>query len=291
MAQFEFGWAGIEAERDALEKDGQRLLQQFRIIGATEIKRMMLPDFVKKLKGTHLKNIPQPVGDCVSRGVKNAVDHLAATEIVRLGQAEEFKETYSPYYYSLSRNASDLGNGRFGRQHGSLGVYGAGAAQKYGSLEWTDDRVYNEATCNKYAFSLPPESEITLGKVHKVRAIAQVRTPQEIAEALCNGYPCTIASMQGYNMQTRQKDGKSWFVGSDTWAHQLSILAVDITPVLCFLIQNSWGDNAHGDQLDGPPGSGWVTEDQLKRHLARDAEAYAFSDYDGFPAKEFKWFW
>lgn len=291
--QFYFGWAGRALEDETLDKIGS-LLIPFRIVAKGTPRdnskvRLILPDYIKKITGDYLRNIPQPEGDCTSRGATNAIDHLQAYEIAQLGQDEKFTPTYSPFVYSLSRLAKDLGHGMFGRGHGCTGGYAALAAQRYGAIAW-GDRAYNSQTVNQYAFKLPPQAEITEGELHQVRGIAQITSFEQARDAIANGYPVTIASNKGYQMRLKDRGGKSWFVGNDTWPHQMALVAVDYEPEPCLLDLNSWGDSAHGPQLDGPNGSGWITADQFMQMLRNDGEAYAYSDGEGFPEKPLIWF-
>ena len=53
---------------------------------------------------------------------------------------------------------------------------------------------------------------------------------------------------------------------------------------------NSWGPDAHGPQLDGPAGGGWIRGAALARELRDDGcECFAFSGFAGFPAKKIIW--
>ncbi len=119
---------------------------------------------------------------------------------------------------------------------------------------------------------------------HLIRTVAPIDNTVALAQAVTNGYYVTIASMRGYSMQLKNEHGKSWFVGQDTWPHQMSIIAVDTVPELCFYRRNQWG-NAHGKQLDGPDGGGWVRATELEPELRNgDTECFAYSQFDGFPS-------
>jgi hypothetical protein len=123
---------------------------------------------------------------------------------------------------------------------------------------------------------------------HCIKTIAPINNSNDLACAITNGYYVTIASTRGYAMDLKDDKGKSWFVGRDTWPHQMSIIAVDTEPELCFYRRNQWA-NAHGPQLDGPAGGGWVRAEDLEAELRDDGtECFAFSQFDGFPSEATK---
>ena len=288
----QFGWAGPQAEKSALEQSFHQL-NLFTLYGAAaKADRMDLSELVKKVTGGYLKNPPQPVGDCVSRGTRHAVATLACVEIALLGENEVFKDIYPPYIYSISRMAPECGNGQMGSGDGSTGIWGVTAEKLYGNIEWAD-RPYEATIIRRYGRSMPPGSETADGKKHVIKAFARIRTADDAWLAISNGYPLQICSNQGYNMQTKQHDGKSWFVGNDTWSHCMAIDAVDTKPGLCFRVQNSWGNGVevHGQQLDGDNGTGWITAEQFDRHVNRDGECYAVSAFEGFPGNSRLWKW
>jgi hypothetical protein len=288
MAQIEFGWAGPKLEREQIARMYNKLAV-FSMYGE-KADRFCMFDLVKQVNnGQWLKNIPQPDGDCVSRGARGAVESLQAVEIVRLGEREAFTYVYSPYIYSISRMAPECGKGQMGSDAGSTGIWAAEGMKLYGVTPW-GDRPYDKQTTQKYGTRMPPRDEIDLGKQHLIKSYSRMRNADDLWMAISNGYPVTIASNKGYEMRTRQKDGKSWFVGNDSWPHQTYINSVDTRPTLCFLITNSWGDDVHGPQLDGPPGSGWITAEQFDTMLRQDGEAYALSQFDGFVAQR-PWDW
>lgn len=253
----------------------------------TDPERLVFWDAEKLLLGNWLPNTPQQIGDCVSWGCKHVVDRLSIFEIIRLGQNEEFHASFAPYFYGISR--CQIGGNRIGGD-GSMGSWAAEGVKKYGVLRADAEGcpTYSGSIARQWGGrSGPPDKFIEIAKPHLIRSAARITSAEELKQAICNGYPCTIASMRGFAMRLKDRDGKSWFVGRDTWPHQMWIAGYDSKPQPCFYRGNNWGPDAHGPQLDGPPGGGWQTFEELDREL-RDSgvECYAFSQFDGFPGQK-----
>jgi hypothetical protein len=233
--------------------------------------------------GADLPNIPQTVGDCVSRGGENVIEALSATEIVRLKQLEEFHQAFAPFLYSISRQAPEGGSGRINGD-GSLGSWLAATAVIYGTL-WADGEgvpAYETHVIRAWGNRMPERKFLDMAKPHPVRKIVPIRTAEEAVSALTRGYWITIAGMWGASMRLKDDRGKSWFTGRAQWPHQMSFLAYDPDPEPCVYRMNSWGPDAHGPQLDGPNGGGWYLVESLADELEdRGTECYAWSDLAG----------
>lgn len=285
-----FGWAGPEKAKSAWELLHENF-RQFFISGATSDsagKRCVLWDYTRKVnRGQDLPNVPQEIGDCVSWGMKHSIDYLACMEIIRLGDNEEFHESFAPYFYGISR--WQIGGGKLGNGDGSLGSWAAEGVRRYGVLRADETGVppYSGTIAKEYGRRGPPEKFIAIAKHNLLKTAARVTSWPQMRDGLFNGYPATIASMRGWEMETKQDHGKSWFHGRDMWPHQTCIVGYDETgPRPGALRLNSWGPDAHGPQLDGPNGSGWQDVDDLDKELRNgDTEAYLLSQFDGFPAK------
>lgn len=283
-----FGWLGPEPAKAAWPEN-EEALGYFQLIGRSEVKRVTAWDSWQALGWDPNGSIlwRQESGDCVSFGAAYAVAAVAAHEIIRLGEWEGFKVPYPPYLYGISRLAPEGGNGRL-RGDGSLGSWMAATIQKYGVLraDYAGVPGYSGAVADAWGRSWSRFSAfVDEADDHLIRKAARLRSIADLVDACSNGYWATIASMRGYRMALENRAGKSWFVGSDAWPHQMSILAIDVEPELCFYRRNSWG-NAHGKQLDGPDGGGWVTAKQLEREIEDEGtECFAYSRFDGFPSE------
>lgn len=282
-----FGWLGPKAAERAFAKLGPTF-PKFFIFDQTRLsegRRMVLWDFAKKInQGRHLPTFRQEIGDCVSMGAANAVNYLAATEIAKLGDPEEYHPAFQPYIYGISR--VQIGGGRLGNSDGSLGVWAADGVRKFGVLrsDAHDVPAYAGDIAKKWGKSGPPDAFVAVAKPHAIGTTAPVTTYSQVRDAIVNGYPVTVASMQGFLMKPRVDRGKSWGVPSGQWAHQMCFIGVDDDSARpgCYVL-NSWGPDAHGQPADdAPPGGFWVDADAVER-MAGQGDSFAYSQFDGFP--------
>lgn len=285
------GWAGQEL---ANKPENQAIVAQmppFQIEGVVRDNsksdvRLWL--FAKEVNGgKHLPNYRQEIGDCVSFGAKNAVNYLQAVQIARDWQAHEFKEVYPPYIYGISR--VQIGRGRLSGD-GSLGVWAAKGVQEYGVLASSAEDVpkYSGSIARSWGRNGPPEKFIQVAKENLVKTVSPVRSAQDVCDAICNGYPCTIASNFGTNT-IRERDGRMVATWNGSWAHQMSIVGYDgdePSGERYFYVLNSWGESAHPEPLQGePPGGFWITWDACDK-ICRQGDSFAFSAFNGFPSRD-----
>lgn len=289
-----FGWRGPVEARQAWDRIGHRF-EPFRIVGRRgEIKRKTAWD-AWALAGWDINKsvlVRQDTGDCVSFGAAIATMSVLIEEIIVNKEFGKIRVPFPPYLYGISRVMPEGGNGRLRGDAGSLGSWMADTIVKYGVLPEDHPGVpkYSGKLADKWGDAKSPwEKFVDFADDHRIRKAARLTTVDDLAEAVSNGYYATIASNKGYAMQLKDEKGKSWYVGSDVWPHQMSILAVDVEPELCFYRRNQWGENAHGDQLDGPRGGGWVKAKELAKELRNSGtECFAYSQFEDFYAEEDK---
>jgi hypothetical protein len=235
--------------------------------------------------GEHLPTYRQEVGDCVSMGAANAVNYLACMEIVRLGDRERFRPAHQPFIYGVSR--VQIGGGRLGSSDGSLGIWAADGVRRYGVLAADDDGVprYSGRLARQWGQPPgPPDRFLQSARPHVLKSTAPVTRYEQVRDALANGYPVTVASMQGFRMRPVVSGGKHWGVPASQWAHQMCFVGVDDDPARpgCYCL-NSWGADAHGSPADdAPPGGFWVDAAVVDR-MVRQNDSFAFSQFEGFP--------
>lgn len=293
LMQPEFGWIPPELRSSESQAIVEKLVSEmpaFMIVGSAESsagKRCVLWDYTKKINGgQHLPTFRQEVGDCVSQGAANAVNYLSAMEIARLKDREKFRPAFQPYLYGISR--VQIGGGRIGGD-GSVGAWAAEGAKKFGVLFADEEGVpaYSGSIARTWGKRPgPPQQFIDKAKQYLVKSTAMVRTYEEVRDAIVNGYPVTVASMQGFQMRARVDQGKHWGVPSGSWAHQMCFVGVDDEGNRpgCYCL-NSWGDGAHGPPADdAPPGGFWVDAEVVTR-MVRQGDSFAFSQFDGFPVQ------
>jgi hypothetical protein len=264
------------------------LTPRFFLAGQTQStagQRVVLWDYARKVNGgEHLPTFRQEVGDCVSMGAANAINYLACMEIVRLGDRERFRPSYQPYLYGTGRVF--IGKGRINGD-GSVGIWQADAVRQYGTLPADEAGVppYSGAIARKWGKRPgPPEQFVKLAEPHCLQTTALVTSYDQVRDALANGYPVTVASMQGFRMQPVVDRGKHWGKPAGQWAHQMCFIGIDDDPArpgaYCL---NSWGASAHGQPADdAPPGGFWVDADVVHR-MVRQKDSFGFSQLSGFP--------
>ncbi len=239
-----------------------------------------------KVLKSHLPNEPQQVGDCVSWGAANAVNYLQLVDIAA-GKDAEFHKVFPPYIYGTSR--VNIGGNQL-RGDGSCGVWAARAVQIYGviSQEMPGVPKYSGAVAREWGSKGVPRQWLDEGKKQLVRQVSPVRSVDDLRDAICNGYPVTVASDVGYNKIVKQ-DGRLVGVRNGRWAHQMCFLAYDGSGAKkYYYLLNSWGPDAHGKPLgDEPPGGFWVVESDAALMVSQ-GDSFAFAGFDGFVAREFE---
>jgi hypothetical protein len=303
------GWAGkeaFEAQLPALEQ----MTPAFEIIGAPRDnakKVVNLWDAERQLLGSTIPAMQQLVGDCVGAGAKQAVERLHCSQAITEG-SNTYKEVFEAYHYACGRNAPECGNGRLnkGREpwSGSIGGWQALALKNYGVLaqdaEAEDGETlpkYSLAVIKSWAVKMPATKWVNVGRQYPVKTIARVKTADQIRDAICSGYPVTIASDCGFSMQPQIQNGKLVNFRNGVWKHQMCVLGYDGAgqggPY--WYILNSWGPKAHGTPVDNSPAGGfWVTKRDMDYIAAQDS--WALSDAEGFPARDWqfvdgRWGW
>lgn len=237
----------------------------------------------------------QKIGDCVSHGYGISIDILKAVEIIVQGEAEEFfAETATEALYGFGR-VEGLGRGQLGNEDGSLGAWQADAVKRFGTLarikyEGADLTKYSGPLAKKWGKSGVPDILEPTAREHPVRTVSMVTTYEEARDAIANGYPVAVCSMQGF---TEKRDAEGFAKASGQWAHCMAFIAADDESkrpgLLC---QNSWGESwiTGPKRHDQPEGSFWVDAETCNRML-RDRDSFAPSGFEGYPAQKLPEFW
>ncbi len=214
------GWLGEDraAEEFNLLRNQFLYFPNFLVAGAAG-KKQFLYRFVRKAIGSDTKNYPQQIGDCVSFGAKNAVEYLICTEKAVNGIREDFHPIFPPYIYGTSR--VQVGGGRLGNEDGSLGSWAAQSVMKYGILAADDSGVpaYSGQVAKTWGRSPgPAQNFLDIASKRPVKSAAQIKSWEELVAAIVNGYPCTVASNQGFAMEA---DSSGFHQAKGQWGHQL----------------------------------------------------------------------
>lgn len=295
-----FGWVPFEnrsSEQIEIHDKIVAMMPKFQIFGATrstEKIRCCLWDWVRPNNGgKDLETLLQETGSCVGNGAWNAVQYLMFLDAYRRGDAEKIVRIFLPYHYGRGRFRAGIrgtGDGSTGsgqadavRLDGVLAqdadpslpapriksgglTWGADVERKWSAGERIDDRL------------------VQIGVKHPVKSTANVTSYTATRDAIANGYPVTVASMQGFQMAPRVDRGKSWGVPSGQWAHQMCFIGVDDDSARpgCYC-QNSWGPDAHGKPADDAPAGGFWVDAEVVDRMTRQGDSFAYSQFEGFP--------
>jgi len=246
----------------------------------------------------------QGIGDCVSWGGELAETQLMSIQ-AKTGASEWIAEAATEPNYGGSR-VEVYNKKSGGYQDGATGYGMAQWALKYGVLlriDYSKETGNPEHDLRVYSANKAKEwgnygcggandkgKLDSVAKKYPVAGVAEVKSIQELISALCNGYPCTIASMAGYGDMVRNSDGIVRMSGQ--WAHQMmfgGLRWLNNKPL--FRLFQSWG-NSCGTNND--PGiihpeiskcSWWVTESDAN-WMIQNGECWAFADVQGFPPRK-----
>lgn len=245
----------------------------------------------------------QQTGSCVGCGLGMALWCLESVEVHQLGQLEDPQCPFWLLPYGKSREIAGLR----GRGDGSFGSAAIEAIQKFGTLPSTDPEVSpfkvsegsmiwgEKAELEWSDGSNIKQTFLTKSKKHVIQSAARLKSWQECKAALVNGYPITLASNWGGQMNPPIKGNPPIIINSrvTSWAHQMSCLGWAMHPEFndIFWIQNSWGQS-HGTSpghYGEPAGGFWISSKDME-WICRDGEVFAISNFAGFPAQVLDWF-
>ena len=239
--------------------------------------------YLKKVYGDKWYISQGSCGSCVAFGAALAVDILTAIQIVDHGMDKPVGRTDPMTIYWGSRK--EIGGGRLWGQ-GSVGAwackwlkdFGVIPQAKYPAIDLT---TYDASVCcGSQDRSGVPDTLEPIARQHPVKTYAQVKTFEEAARAIENGYPVTVASNQGF---TKRRDGQGFASPSGSWAHQMTIVGIRRDRPGA-LIANSWGPYYSGGPSDMSPATKWVDASTINRMLSQ-GDSFALSDLVGWPKK------
>jgi hypothetical protein len=229
------------------------------------------------------------VGCCVGCGWKHAADVCQAVTVARSGGALEWRPLSAEVLYAGSRN--EVGGGRLAGD-GSVGQwaarfateYGAAEARAYAGVDLTEFSPARARAMGRPGQRLAPDV-VAAAKANPVKGAALVRSWDDVARAVRQGYPVAVCSNVGFAGMTRDADGFARAAGS--WAHCMTFIGIRGGPRPGAFCLNSWGDEAHRGPVwpaDAPPAGFWVDAAVVDR-MVRQADSYALSDMAGFPSR------
>jgi hypothetical protein len=309
---WDFGWIPPEARNQVQEQSHHEAAQEmprFAIEGkeASDVKKVCLFDIwnhplVVESNGFAFPGIHQLTGSCVGAGGGNVAFTLASWEVVRLNDPEI---AYIPFWL-LPYGRSRYYLGDRGRGEGSTGSTFAKAAKEDGFVKAThpglpkftnnDGLVWGSSVEYSWSDGDDPQTMNLLpeSRKHLVQTTARCRNADEVRQAICNGFPCTEASMYGFNARVEGEGSDAVLIGrrGPRWSHQMGLIAWWEHPKFgeLFFDMNQWGQGAHGkDPSGGPAGGVWIPKADVEWICQTSDEVYAFSQFQGFPSQKIPW--
>lgn len=289
----QFGWVPAPREVDRVLADlpipvaTREVMSTIRDTGKGKVAPLHL--VLAKIRPGGFPIHEQEIGDCVSHGWSLAVALLKAVQTQAKPERWAGDVATEPIY---GGSRVEIGGGRIGGD-GSVGAwaakyvseYGILLRQKYGSVDLTK---YSGRAAKEWGRRGVPDDLEPTAREHPVKTVSLVNTYEDARDAIANGFPVPVCSMQGFE-QRRDADGFARPRGQ--WAHCMCFVASDDEyrrPGL--LCQNSWGPNwiTGPKRHDQPDGSFWVDPETVTRML-RERDSFAVSNFVGFPRQAIDW--
>lgn len=256
----------------------------------------------------------QAIGSCVAWGAMHAV-YCAESVSWELGEIAEppLMPATAPIYGGSRVEARqnnpegfDGSSPRGGFSDGSFGAAAAKWLREWGVVYATDYPGVFDYTIDGFSGRREKEEGAygaggkndnykvdKLAKQHPCRHVVKVETWDELCAAIEAGFPCTVASSQGFSSRRSEGSGPEAGIAEagGTWLHQMSILAIRYkkngSPDDLALVLNSWGPAwcAGGKYpADQPDGSFWARRSVIERMIRGDT--WAIGRVDGFRWKD-----
>jgi hypothetical protein len=248
--------------------------------------------------GAHFRAFRQITGSCVGQGLGQAVWYLSAWEVARLNDPEQVSLPFWLLAYGKSRQYAGMrgrGEGSWGttaaraaREDGFVGAAESGLPQPSddGGLTWGRD-----AELQWSDGAAVPAAWLEKSRKHLIKTTAQCKSAEDVAAAVQNGYPCTIASNWGGQMRPSVQGDRLLNKRATTWNHQMCVAGWEdhASHGELYYILNSWGVDTHGTCPSGaPPGGFWIRKADMQNIVGQE-ETFALSQFDGFPSQDFFW--
>lgn len=275
------GWLGVDETQRLFAGQFPALSSVApHLYGATSNEPVLLYKAWRDVLGADPPYKAQEIGDCVSHGAGHAVDLLQCVEI-SLGEPSEYRETHTEFIYATSREVGGL----LGRGDGSYGSAAVKAMQQIGiiSREMAGaDGAYSGSRAKAWGHRGAPSQYKQAAAEFKLGGAAKVSTWDDLIAAMSNGYPVTIASNQGFELQ---RDNQGFCRPRGSWAHQMFIAGVRFDREGA-LICNSWGPNSPTGPLHErqPSFSFWADRPVIERILAQ-GDSWALSKAPEFVSR------
>lgn len=234
---------------------------------------------------------PQQTGDCAS-WAPCAPLVIRQCLAVASGRRGEIATPFPPYIYGVGR----VRNGQAQPPCGRQGGYPSRVIEGLQADGWVTQEEYGQPYSGALADRLGchgvPLDKLKLGVRRAGLSAYPVRSVDEFAEALVNGFPCTVAFQWRWNQRVEQRDGRSVVklrTGTPAGGHALACIGYDGTSGNRYWYL--W--NSHGPQwpvgsirTQGEPRGCCAIDEDDARWIVETGQVWAISDVPGFQADE-----
>ena len=291
LSAYEQGLTGyIESPRDKAEFMESQPYQYFdepNIKGSGAGKRALLWGYTLKCDPNAFEE-RQTTGDCVSHGSRGARDTTRASAIFARNEPFSWykRGATEPTYGARGHGGQGMSPAKASKFERDVGFL---ARDKY---EFGDLTKYNASYGIKWGSRGVPADVQKLCNRNKVGRITNVRTQEDLMDALVNGYAAHSGQYAAWdstpkgNIHRRARGG---------WSHDMAILGYDDTkthwPFRVWFIQNSWGrwnspvQDWPADYPPQPPGM-IVTKAEDFDVCVRNGDCWVYGDIDGYPPQK-----
>ena len=234
------GWTfDMRANVEFADTQKYQYFSEPNIKGSGRGKRVLLWQYAQKLDATCFTE-KQTTGDCVAHGSRNARDITRAVEILVKKEPEDWfkKGATEPTYGARGHGGQGMSPGRASRFERDVGFL---ARHNYEGV--VDLSKYNSSIGTRWGPKGVPQNVQELCKKNRVGLISQVRTQEDLMDAMFNGYAAHSGQYAAWTPGSNSKGIHGRAVGG--WNHDMCIAGYDDSreffPFRVWMIPNSWG--------------------------------------------------
>ena len=281
------GWQfDMRANMEFLDTQKYQYFSEPNIKGSGIGKRALLWQYAKKLDAKCFTEA-QTTGDCVSHGSRNARDITRAVEILVKKEPEDWFKmgATEPTYGARGHSGQGMSPGRASRFERDVGFL---ARHKYDGV--VDLSKYNSSIGHNWGRTGVPENVQELCRKNKVGVISQVRTQEDLMDALFNGYAAHSGQYASWSTDSNSKGVHGRTPGG--WNHDMCICGYDDSkeffPFRVWMVANSWGpwnrQPSGWPKEYGPWSPGMILTTAEDFHVCVDSgDCWVYGSIDGYP--------
>jgi hypothetical protein len=268
------------------------------ITGTWDGKSIDLTQAMTKVFGKILDPWAQlDVGACVGFGWALVAQVLLCVQIAKGARAKLSHQVCPEAIYGGSR--VEIGGGRIGGD-GSVGSwaadwvskYGIILYQKYGNLDLTGG--YSTQRARQWGSRGVPDEIEDDAKLHAIKTVTQVKSANEAADLIANGYPVSVCSNRGFKMKLNS-DGTC--DPSGTWNHCMAFPGVGkLKGETVFKDVNSWDKYLQEMDVTMDDGNVWhlnggefLVRAEVVDSMLRQGDSFAVGHAMDFETQELNW--